>query len=125
MKNVLREFTPEFLAANRYKISAADALDCTDVLLLDVRSADEEDCMSIADDLAHYPALGYLHLPMHELPDRLGELPSDREIFVFCRTTNRSAMVYAFLRTQGFERVRLVEGGYVALVKQLVAAHGI
>ena len=125
MKNLLREFTPEFLAANRYKLSATETLECTDVILLDVRSADEEDCMSIAADLAHYPGIEYLHLPMNELPDRLDELPADRDILIFCRTTNRSAMVYAFLRTQGFERVRLVEGGYVALVKLLVAAHGI
>ena len=125
MKNLLREFTPGFLAANRYKLSAAETLERADALLLDVRSADEEECMSIAEDLAHYPGIGYLHVPMNELPDRLGELPADREILVFCRTTNRSAMVYAFLRTQGFEHVRLVEGGYVALVKLLVAAHGI
>ena len=125
MENLLREFTPGFLAANQYKVSAAEALESTDAVLLDVRSADEEDCMSIAEELAHYPKVGYLHIPMHELPDRLDELPADREILVFCRTTNRSAMVYAFLRTQDFERVRLVEGGYVALVKLLVAAHGI
>ncbi len=125
MKNLLREFTPEFLAANRYKLSAAEALERSEAVLLDVRSADEEDCMSIAEDLAHYPEIGYLHVPMNELPDRLDELPTDRKILVFCRTTNRSAMVYAFLRTQGFDRVRLVEGGYVALVKLLVAAHGI
>ena len=125
MENLLREFTPEFLAANRYKLSAVDTLEHTDAVLLDVRSADEADCMSIAEDLDHYPRVGYLHIPMNELPDRLAELPADREILVFCRTTNRSAMVYAFLRTHGFERVRLVEGGYVALVKLLVAAHGI
>ena len=125
METLLREFTPEFLAANRYKIPAAKTLECTDALLLDVRSADEEECMSIAADLENYPEIAYRHIPMNELPDRLDELPEDREILVFCRTTNRSPMVYAFLRTRGFDRVRLVEGGYVALVKLLVEAHGI
>lgn len=125
MENLLRGFTPEFLAANRYKLSAAEALECTNVVLLDVRSVDEEECMSITEDLVHYPEIEYLHIPMNELPDRLDELPQDREILVFCRTTNRSAMVYAFLRTRGFCQVRLVVGGYVALVKLLVAVHGI
>ena len=125
MKSLLEEFTPEFLAANRYKISADEALKCSGALLLDVRSADEEECMSVVDDLVHYPDLEYRHLPMHELPNRVDELPTDQEILVFCRTTNRSAMVYAFLRTQGFKRVRLIEGGYVALVKRWVEEHGI
>jgi rhodanese-related sulfurtransferase len=125
MKNLLRAFTPEFLAKNQYKISATEALTLTAIILLDIRSADEEECMSIAEDLQHYPGIKYQHIPMNELPDRLDELPLEKEILVFCRTTNRSAMVYAFLRTQGFECVRLVEGGYVALVKFLVAAHGI
>ncbi len=125
MKKLLREFTPEFLAANRYKLPAAEALESGGAILLDVRSADEADCMSIAEDLENYPEIGYLHIPMNELPDRLDRLPPDRDILLFCRTTSRSAMVYAFLRTQGFDRVRLVEGGYVALVKLLVEAHGI
>ena len=125
MENLLREFTTDFLAANRYKIPATQALETQGALLLDVRSADEEECMSIAEELAALPGIGYLHIPMNELPDRVGELPPDREILVFCRTTSRSGMVYAFLRTQGFDRVRLVEGGYVALVKLLVEANGI
>ena len=125
MKNLLRTFTPEFLAENQYKVSATKALSLTAIILLDIRSADEEECMSITEDLTHYPDIEYRHIPMNELPDRLDELPIDQEILVFCRTTNRSAMVYAFLRTQGFECVRLVEGGYVALVKLIVATHGI
>jgi rhodanese-related sulfurtransferase len=125
MKNLLRTFTPEFLAKNQYKLLAEETLKLTEIVLLDIRSADEEECMSISEDLTHYPSIEYQHIPMNELPDRLDELPQNKEILIFCRTTNRSAMVYAFLRTQGFKRVRLVEGGYVALVKLIVATHGI
>ena len=81
--------------------------------------------MSLEEGLQHYPRLSYLHIPMHELPGRLDEISADREILVFCRTTSRSAIVYAFLRLQGFRKVRLVDGGYVALVKELVKRHGI
>jgi len=93
--------------------------------LLDVRTCEEEECMFIADDLkTHYPNIAYFHIPMNEIPDRVEELP-EQPVAVLCRTTNRSPIVYAFLRTQGFEEVKVVEGGYVALVKYLTQKHGI
>ena len=82
--------------------------------------------MFIADDLAeHYPNITYCHIPMEELPDRLEELPKNKPIAVLCRTTSRSPIVFAFLRTRDFEQVKIVEGGYVALVKFLTQEHGI
>jgi len=125
MKNLLKEFTPTFLAENRYKISVDKLLEESNTLLLDVRSADEVECMSIEEGLVHYPEITYLHIPMNDLPDHLEQLPQNKKILVFCRTTSRSAMVYAFLRLEGFTQVRLLEGGYVALLKKLVEKHGI
>ena len=125
MKNLLKEFTPEFLEENRYKISVENVLESSDALLLDVRSCDEVECMSIEEGLVYYPELRYMHIPMNELPDRLEELLPFSKIFIFCRTTSRSAIVYAFLRLQGLKHVRLVEGGYVKLLKTLVKKHGL
>jgi rhodanese-related sulfurtransferase len=126
VKDLLKEFTPDFLAKSRYKISVEKLLEGEeDILLLDVRSEEEVECMSIEEGLVHYPKIRYMHIPMNKLPESVDQLPSDREIFVFCRTTSRSAMVYAFLRVEGFKRVRLVDGGYVALLKKLVEQHGL
>jgi rhodanese-related sulfurtransferase/DNA-binding transcriptional ArsR family regulator len=47
-----------------------------DVLVLDVRPAVEYAA-------AHLP--GAVHIPLPELAERLGELPSDREIVAYCR----------------------------------------
>ncbi|MGK5737790.1 rhodanese-like domain-containing protein [Micromonospora sp. URMC 103] len=70
--------------------------------LLDVREDDEWAAGHAPD--AH-------HLPMMELPARLAEVPTDRDVAVICRSGGRSAQVVAYLTRNGWEQVRNVEGG--------------
>lgn len=76
--------------------AAADQLD-----LLDVREDDEWAA-------AHVP--GAVHIPMHEVPARAGELDPARRLAVICRSGNRSAKVTQWLRGAGFD-AHNVEGG--------------
>jgi rhodanese-related sulfurtransferase len=89
-------------------VSAAAVGD--DAYLLDVRESDEWEA-------GHVP--GSHHLPMHEIPARLDDLPDDREIVVACRVGGRSAQVVAYLRANGRENVTNLDGGLMAW-----AAHG-
>jgi rhodanese-related sulfurtransferase len=73
-------------------------------LVLDVREADEW----VA---GHAPDA--LHVPMMEVPSRMGEIPADRDVVVVCRVGQRSAQVVAYLHRQGFERVANLDGGMV------------
>jgi phage shock protein E len=50
-------------------------------------------------------ASGARNVPLQDLPRRVGELPRDREVIVYCRSGGRSANAHAILRAQGFERV--------------------
>ncbi|HCB48235.1 MAG TPA: hypothetical protein DEP47_01615, partial [Chloroflexi bacterium] len=63
-----------------------------DVYLLDVREQWEY-------DEGHIP--GVTLLPMGEVPSRLDEIPTDKEVIVTCRTGNRSGQVTDFLRQNG------------------------
>lgn len=56
---------------------------------------------------------GALHVPMNELPVRVGDIPADREVVVVCRSGNRSAQVTAWLGAQGRRAVNL-DGGLLA-----------
>lgn len=60
----------------------------SDALLLDVREPDE---------WAAGRAPEALHIPMHDIPARVAELPQQRPIAVICRSGGRSHEVTAYL----------------------------
>jgi len=55
-------------------------------------------------------APGARHMPLDQLPGRLGELPRDRKVVVVCRSGNRSAQVMRMLRGAGVDAVNLAGG---------------
>ncbi|MGN6277054.1 MAG: rhodanese-like domain-containing protein [Solirubrobacterales bacterium] len=69
--------------------------------LLDVRADHEWEAGRIA---------GATHVPLPQLPQRLGELDKDRPVVVYCRGGNRSSMATAALNDAGYEAVKLTEG---------------
>lgn len=79
-------------------------------LLLDVREGWE---------LAIARLDGVLHIPMGEIPARLGELAPEQEIVVLCRSGGRSATVARFLQQQGYRNVWNLAGGILAWSEQL------
>jgi rhodanese-related sulfurtransferase len=69
--------------------------------LLDVRADHEWEAGRIADAA---------HVPLPELPQRLGEIDKDRPVVVYCRGGNRSSMATDALTDAGYEAVKLSEG---------------
>ena len=67
-----------------------------DVAVLDVRKLGEF-------REGHVP--GALHVPHTRLAERLGELPRDKKILVYCRSGARSATAAALLAREGFDAV--------------------
>jgi molybdopterin/thiamine biosynthesis adenylyltransferase/rhodanese-related sulfurtransferase len=80
------------------------------VLVLDVREPFEYDIARID---------GSTLVPLGELPDRLGELPRDRQIVVMCKTGVRSAEAITFLQQEGFRDVYNLDGGITAWAKEI------
>ncbi len=86
--------------------------------LLDVREPDEWAA-------GHAP--GAHHLPMMELPARMGEIPTDTDVVVVCRSGGRSGQVVAYLSGQGWDNVRNLDGGmqsWAAAGRQVVSESG-
>lgn len=75
-------------------------------LLLDVREPVEFEHAAI-----HVPGATTLHIPMGEIPRRLGELPSAQPILCICHHGMRSAQVVAFLERAGCDPVYNLAGG--------------
>jgi rhodanese-related sulfurtransferase len=53
-----------------------------------------------------------LHVPLHDLPARLGDLPASGQLLVVCKVGGRSAQAVAWLQRQGVEAVN-IDGGMV------------
>jgi rhodanese-related sulfurtransferase len=69
--------------------------------LLDVREAWELGIVSVP---------GIIHIPMNEVPNRLGELDQSVETVVLCRSGRRSLEIARLLQQQGFRAVNLAGG---------------
>ena len=79
--------------------------DADTIVLLDVRE-DVELSMAAID--------GAMHIPMGQIPARIGELNPDQTIVVMCYTGGRSAQVATYLSQQGFPDVFNLDGGIQA-----------
>jgi rhodanese-related sulfurtransferase len=84
-----------------------------DIAVLDVRPAKD-----YAGALGHIA--GSLNIPIDELPKRLSELESRRElpIAVICRTNKMSGKAVRLLRETGFKQALLVDDGMVGWQRQ-------
>jgi rhodanese-related sulfurtransferase len=73
-------------------------------LILDVREPSE---------WAQFHIPGATLIPLGDLPNRLNEVPKDREVVVVCRTGNRSAQGRDILLQAGYTNVTSMAGGMV------------
>ncbi len=111
IEHVLRTMSFEFFGAGKHKLEMGKLLTMDNAVFLDVRSYPEVESLQLK--LEYH--IEVLHIPIDEIPDRIGEIPRDRMVGIFCSAGTRSAIVYAFLRAKGYENVRVVLGGYEAV----------
>ncbi|UVJ39707.1 rhodanese-like domain-containing protein [Arthrobacter sp. CJ23] len=55
-------------------------------------------------------AEGALHIPMDQIPARLGELDPDVDLYVICRTGGRSMRAAQWLTAQGYSATNVAGG---------------
>ncbi len=81
-----------------------------DVLVLDVREFHEVEICRIA---------GSTVIPLGDLPNRLAEVPRDRDIVVQCKVGGRSAKAVGILQAAGYDRAVNLTGGILAWVDRI------
>jgi hydroxyacylglutathione hydrolase len=86
------------------KLVSAGELLPTD-FVLDVRGVNERTISHIS---------GSVHVPLGELPNRLGEVPLDRRVVVHCASGGRSPISYSILQNAGLTNVAELTGGIEA-----------
>jgi len=80
-----------------------------EVFILDVREPHEYQIVSMG---------GYL-IPLNDLPKRVHELDSSREMVVHCKLGSRSAKAVEFLKQSGFRKVKNLIGGIDAWAERI------
>ncbi len=80
-----------------------------DLFILDVREPHEFQICNLNGKL----------IPLGELPGRVSELDSSREMVVHCRSGKRSADAIRFLQTAGFKKLLNLKGGVLAWSDQV------
>jgi adenylyltransferase/sulfurtransferase len=80
-----------------------------DVFILDVREPHEYQICNLNGHL----------IPLGDLPKRVGELDSSREIVAHCKMGGRSAKAVAFLQQAGFKKVSNLTGGITAWAERV------
>jgi CoA-disulfide reductase len=79
-------------------------LDPNKTVLLDCRTPREYEKGTIP---------GSINIPVDELRDRLGELPKDKAIVIFCRVGIRGYYALRVLKQNGFNNVKNLSGGWL------------
>jgi rhodanese-related sulfurtransferase len=78
-----------------------------DVLLVDVRNADE-----IAEQ--SFDVKNTIHIPLDSIEAKINLIPKDKQVILACRSGNRSQKAYDILKKKGFTNVANLEGGIIA-----------
>lgn len=102
LDEVYRSCTLDYFKSGAYRITLEDflALKKEDkAMMLDLRSKEEAELIGLSFAL---------NIPIEELPDRLDELPKDKTIATFCASSVRAVMAFVYLKTAGFEDVKIV-----------------
>jgi len=100
MKNGIPQITVKEFKARR----DAGADGKKDIFLLDVREPYEYQIAQIGGTL----------IPQNDVPNRLAEIPRDREIVVHCRSGARSQRIAELLKQSGYTQVENLAGGILA-----------
>jgi rhodanese-related sulfurtransferase len=100
---MIRQWTPRQL---QERLAAGGAAP----VILDVREPWETKICMLPDSL---------HIPMRDIPARVGELRADNDIVVLCHHGIRSQRVAYYLQSLGFENLFNLAGGIDAWSKEV------
>ncbi|MFW6203222.1 MAG: rhodanese-like domain-containing protein [Marinilabilia sp.] len=116
LERTIQNMDFEYFATGQHKIEPETFLKSENAVLLDVRS--QEEMNTVQFHLKYH--LELLEIPAHDVPSQIEKIPRDKFIGVFCSSGIRCVMIFLYLKSKGFEQVRILEGGYTKLLQALM-----
>ncbi len=93
------------MSVKQHPVVDYEALLGDNTIVIDVREADE---------VAEGTLPGAIHIPLGEIPTRIGELDPTKTFLMLCRSGGRSGKASEFLVENGFSDVVNLAGGMLA-----------
>ncbi len=116
LERIISNMNFEYFGTGQHKISAETFINKGNVILLDVRAKEEVETVKL--QLKHH--LTVMEIPLHELPSKINELSKDKFISIFCSSGVRSTIAFTYLKSIGYENVKIVEGGYYEFMEAIL-----
>ncbi len=100
--DLLRNFDLNFFGNGKHKITFEKAMELRkedQAFFLDLRSKEENNFIKFEFTK---------NIPTNEIPDRIQEIPRDKTIVLFCSSSTRATIVYAYLQLAGYDNVKIL-----------------
>ncbi|MBE9469276.1 MAG: rhodanese-like domain-containing protein [Bacteroidetes bacterium] len=112
IEKVISEMDFKYFGTGQHKMDADTFFATDNTILLDVRAKEEQESIKLS--LTHHCKV--LEIPTNEIPKRINEIPKDKTIGVFCSAGTRATIIFAYLKSKGYNDVKIILGGYLPLM---------
>jgi rhodanese-related sulfurtransferase len=116
LEAVIAKMDFQFFGTSQHKMEPSVFFDSDNAVLLDVRAQEEQETIRLPLKY-HLPVL---EIPTDQVPARVDEIPRDKLIGVFCSSGVRCTVIFTYLKSKGYENVKILPGGYGPLFEALM-----
>lgn len=116
LEKIISEMDFQYFGTGQHKMEAAAFLAAENTVFMDVRAKEEQETIKLA--LSYY--CDVLEIPTNEVPLRLNEVPKDKTIGIFCSAGVRAVVIFTYLKSKGYNNVKIIPGGYPPLMEAIM-----
>ena len=116
LEQVISKMDFQYFGNGEHKMEAEKFLSADNTVFLDVRAKEEQETVKLP--LSHYCKV--LEIPTNEIPNRINEIPTDKTIGVFCSAGVRATIIFVYLKSKGYNDVKIILGGYPPLMEAVM-----
>ncbi len=116
LEKVITQMDFHYFGTGQHKMEAEAFLAAENTVFLDVRAKEEQETIKLP--LKHHCEV--LEIPTNEVPLKLDEIPKDKTVGVFCSAGVRAVIIFSYLKSKGYDKVKIITGGYPPLMAALM-----
>ncbi|MCK5823518.1 MAG: rhodanese-like domain-containing protein [Bacteroidales bacterium] len=115
LEQLISKMDFQYFGTGQHKVDADVFLAQQNTIFLDVRAKEEVETVKL--QLSQLCEV--IEIPTNEIPKRINEIPKDKKIGVFCSAGTRATIIFAYLKSKGYNDVKIILGGYTPLMETL------